>query len=1456
MPWVTIARGVSGTQGAGKKICPFRLSPAAVEHDACDFDLLQSLETGPRRGMRALLERVKAEEMDPRVRKFLFCETWGEATSREVFHPVLRLAFAEKTLVLPDPAHSWYPFCWETGRRVPFRAGPPQRPPSEQYTVYAALAMRIAILTAYCGNLHEAERKYDEEHRTVARSKFGAAEGARGRPSKASRGSYQATGDSVDDSSLSTHKVAGPLANDPASSETASGGSGSSGAGDGRSFKSKNPRGRGVCEVALLRLAGHFANLCLDSHWLLACVFDNAGSCLPRDDGHVLRAALPKLAPGDGTVFHEGEMPLLDRRVMRCTFFGGAAFPAGSAAGVSVASSGASGRSEDPVVHMLSKSIPHRCEVREMVGIIENGCVADEGAFNLLQTMLAGSLLGVYRHARSRPGSFARHALYDLFFWHPGAPLAEALVAHKMLAPRKDGLLCDALDRETLGEAFRRRQGVTLHAMLTGGKARRPTQAPLSGAAAKAVADTVPKRYRVSHDDFSARLAEHRMELVGAGSGGRNGRTGSARRSGNGITKDTLQKLRQHAAFPIAPALKRAAGGDKDAARELGELEKEHLSGGNGEAGDLLAARRSLLFHWLTTTSCHAGGASGKGAAKKGKPQGERGGRKKIHKKEAFQDTMFIVVREFLIFQLRFLPHLRDVLCEKTEWEEWERAVVDGVDVLRDLTYSRHMETVHGGAPILPAAFAGFEVPENFRGVAVPEILLHSADLERVRHQITNTLFEPHKPHVFDVFLHVYRTMFLDALGGSEMPADAFLSPETEQVLWYAVVQGAWPAHCELVARRGVPETQGDAEAWQRNGHFPLQFWHVKGHVIERFLRVQRAFQVDAKRDLIVQFLRETAQSDGMYQVQVLAAFTQACVDRVRVRCVPLPGNIAKVQAHALRQRFALQKNDPLPRHTLSNFVCRRCRRFCGTLVREKARKLGVPSGGRGQGKDGYVTWETASGGENVLFAVECVDTRAKRAIAATGHGVADFGDMRCPEEVSLLTIFQKAAVLPVNDVEDGDGAPEKAIGEAVEDLEDVAAQPGEDLPMFGALASDACMPTDPVLDTAPGETRIAAAKLWLDEQKKREHAASAAFRETLERCVLQGQRRGGEVLENACLSPEEIARRLRAASSVVLPGHSTPFQFDLRQEEAVDQVELHFLQKWQGNLLVGNFPPKPARGEAREEQVLWTCGSKQASTEHKKLKSVSKRHAAAVASGKKEAVEKEAGKLRRILRTRYEHSLCHETQLLEVDLLGNILRLDGAFIVACCRCLGFTEFSQAAWRGESIVCPRCDSSLRALQLAGESDTGMMAGKGSGVFVCRKCNRTQRLGQKYESLLVYDDISAGSERFVTVHFCPQHVANAAWAWGAPNVLPLSALDRGLNGKWRTLSKWNATQDYLRAYIFEKPDAETGGKQKGPTGSKKKRARKEKEEEGEGGVRKKRAVGRPRKSDSAKGGGKK
>ena len=113
-------------------------------------------------------------------------------------------------------------------------------------------------------------------------------------------------------------------------------------------------------------------------------------------DSDAVAPYLPKLS----LVFHEGELPAIDKSVMYCSFWGDN-----------------SHKFSIPIVHLFSKAIPHRCGIRGLMGIIKDKITSEPAILHTLTMLLAASMLGVYEsRTRVRPDFGVRKQLYKFFF--------------------------------------------------------------------------------------------------------------------------------------------------------------------------------------------------------------------------------------------------------------------------------------------------------------------------------------------------------------------------------------------------------------------------------------------------------------------------------------------------------------------------------------------------------------------------------------------------------------------------------------------------------------------------------------------------------------------------------------------------------------------------------------------------------------------------------------------------------------------------------------------------------------------------------------------------------------------------------------------------------------------------------------------------------------------------------
>ena len=72
-----------------------------------------------------------------------------------------------------------------------------------------------------------------------------------------------------------------------------------------------------------------------------------------------------------------------------------------------------------PIVHLLCKSLPQRCQIRNLREIIANYCQTDDMVYIFLKMALVSSLLGNYQHAKKRPAWKARYDLIRRFIYKP-----------------------------------------------------------------------------------------------------------------------------------------------------------------------------------------------------------------------------------------------------------------------------------------------------------------------------------------------------------------------------------------------------------------------------------------------------------------------------------------------------------------------------------------------------------------------------------------------------------------------------------------------------------------------------------------------------------------------------------------------------------------------------------------------------------------------------------------------------------------------------------------------------------------------------------------------------------------------------------------------------------------------------------------------------------------------------
>lgn len=126
--------------------------------------------------------------------------------------------------------------------------------------------------------------------------------------------------------------------------------------------------------------------LYFDAHVPLAVALESADSLT---DETVLRLAREH-APDPNNVLFEGTLPDVVNDLFRCTFWN------------------ETKTKMEPIVHLLCKSLPQRCQIRNLNAIISNYCQEHDRVFTFMLRTVICSLLGNYSHATQRLSPRAR----------------------------------------------------------------------------------------------------------------------------------------------------------------------------------------------------------------------------------------------------------------------------------------------------------------------------------------------------------------------------------------------------------------------------------------------------------------------------------------------------------------------------------------------------------------------------------------------------------------------------------------------------------------------------------------------------------------------------------------------------------------------------------------------------------------------------------------------------------------------------------------------------------------------------------------------------------------------------------------------------------------------------------------------------------------------------------------
>ena len=114
-----------------------------------------------------------------------------------------------------------------------------------------------------------------------------------------------------------------------------------------------------------------------DAHVPLMCALEDAKT-------NTIQTLFRKHQPDTTKVLHQGDLPDIINLQLRCSFWN------------------ENKPKMEPIVHLICKALPQRCQIRNLREIISNYCQTDDLVHEFMRKALLCSLLGMYQHCKKR----------------------------------------------------------------------------------------------------------------------------------------------------------------------------------------------------------------------------------------------------------------------------------------------------------------------------------------------------------------------------------------------------------------------------------------------------------------------------------------------------------------------------------------------------------------------------------------------------------------------------------------------------------------------------------------------------------------------------------------------------------------------------------------------------------------------------------------------------------------------------------------------------------------------------------------------------------------------------------------------------------------------------------------------------------------------------------------------
>ena len=133
-----------------------------------------------------------------------------------------------------------------------------------------------------------------------------------------------------------------------------------------------------MATIALPNTVSFAIHIYYDAHVPLMCALEDATSV------EQLTSIFHKYCPDSTKVIQESNLPDIVNEQLECSFWS------------------ENKTKMKPIVHLMCKALPQRCQIRNLREIISNYCQSDDTVHEFMRSALLCSLLGMYKHCKKR----------------------------------------------------------------------------------------------------------------------------------------------------------------------------------------------------------------------------------------------------------------------------------------------------------------------------------------------------------------------------------------------------------------------------------------------------------------------------------------------------------------------------------------------------------------------------------------------------------------------------------------------------------------------------------------------------------------------------------------------------------------------------------------------------------------------------------------------------------------------------------------------------------------------------------------------------------------------------------------------------------------------------------------------------------------------------------------------